>query len=77
MTLIQRQTRIVRALENVYRRKWQNPGQRSRAVRLLAEFNAKRMAFAGYTPQEAKDSFEQCRDMAMLSISAESSLVQQ
>jgi len=47
MTLIQRQTRFVRALENVYRRKWQNPGQRSRAVRLLAEFNAKRMVMCG------------------------------
>ncbi|MFY9184425.1 MAG: hypothetical protein WBJ45_08230 [Limnohabitans sp.] len=70
MTLIQRQTRIVRVLENVYRRKWQNPGQRSRAVRLLAEFNAKRMAFAGYTADEARASFKQCMDMAMLNINS-------
>lgn len=69
MTLIQRQTKIVNALENIYRRKWQNPGQRSKAVRLLMEFNNKRMAFAGYTGQEAKDSFRQCIDMAQLNVS--------
>lgn len=70
MTLIQRQTRVVRALEGVYRRQWQNPGQRSRAVRLVAGFNAKRMAFAGYTADEARASFKQCMDMAMLNINA-------
>lgn len=70
MTLIQRQTRIVRALERLYRRQWQNPGQRSKAVRLLAEFNAKRMAFAGYSAIEARASFKQCMDMAQLNINA-------
>ena len=69
MTLIQRQTKIVNALENLYRRKWQNPGLRSKAVRLLMDFNNKRMVFAGYTTQEAKDSFRQCADMAQLNVS--------
>lgn len=77
MTLIQRQARIVRALENVYRRKWQNPGQRSRAVRLLAEFNAKRMTFAGYTADDARASFKQCADMARLNSMCGPSLAQQ
>ncbi len=70
MTLIQRQTKIVSVLENIYRRKWQNPGQRSKAVRLLAEFNAKRMAFAGYTADDARASFKQCMDIAMLNINS-------
>jgi hypothetical protein len=69
MTLSQRQTKIVNALENIYRRRWQNPGQRSKAVRLVMEFNNKRMSFAGYTAQEAKDSFRQCADMAQLNVS--------
>ncbi|PUE09024.1 hypothetical protein B9Z51_08825 [Limnohabitans sp. T6-5] len=60
----------MRALENVYRRRWQNPGQRSRAVRLLAEFNAKRMTFAGYAADEARASFVQCVDMAVLNINS-------
>ncbi|MFC7460783.1 hypothetical protein [Hydrogenophaga defluvii] len=71
MSLIQRQDGIVRVLENLYRRKWQNPGRRSRAVRKVAEFNTKRMVFAGYTPDEAKASFRQCVDMAVLNLNAE------
>lgn len=71
MTLVQYQTRIVRALENIYRRKWQNPGLRSKAVRLVGEFNNRRMAFAGYSPAEACDSFSQCVDMARLNVDFE------
>lgn len=77
MTLIKRQDLMVRAIERVLRRQWQNPGQRSRATRLLAEFNAKRMAFAGYTKDEARASFSQCADMARLNVSFESSFAQQ
>jgi hypothetical protein len=68
MTLIQRQTKITAALENIYRRKVQNPGIRSAAVRRLMVFNTKRMTFAGYTEQEAKDSFRQCCDVAELNV---------
>lgn len=71
MTLIQRQDGIVRLLENLYRRKWQNPGLRSRAVRLVGEFNTKRMVFAGYTPAQAKESFRQCVDIAILNLTCE------
>lgn len=68
MTLIQRQDIIVRAIERILLRKWQNPGQRSGAMYRLGLFNAKRMAFAGYTTAEAKESFNQCADMARLNI---------
>ncbi len=77
MTLIQRQDRIVRDIERIYRRAWQNPGQRSKAVRLLMEFNTKRMAFAGYSAIEARASFNQCADMARLNSMCGPSLAQQ
>lgn len=77
MTLIQRQDRITRALENIYRRKWQNPGQRSGAVYRMGLFNAKRMAFAGYSKDEAKASFAQCVDMAQINVSFERSFAPQ
>lgn len=77
MTLFQRQTRIVCALERIYRRQWQNPGQRSKAVRLLGEFNAKRMAFAGYTADEARASFRQCIEVARVNVAFELSFAQQ
>lgn len=70
MTLIQRQNKIVGVLEKLYRRKWQNPGARGKAVRLLGEFNAKRMAFAGYSAAEAKASFMQCIDVAKLNVNS-------
>lgn len=71
LTLIQRQNIIVRALERIYRRKWQNPGRRGKYIRMLGEFNAKRMDFAGYTAEEAKDSFKQCMDMAKINVAFE------
>lgn len=69
MTLIQRQDFIVRAIERILLRKWQNPGARSGAMYRLGLFNAKRMAFAGYTAAEAKESFNQCADIARLNVS--------
>lgn len=73
MTLIKRQSIIMRTLERIYLRAWRNPGLRSRAVRRLMEFNTKRMTFAGYTADEAIDSFRQCCDMARLNVDFEKS----
>lgn len=72
MTLIQRQAPFVRVLERIYGAKFGRPEHRSRAVRALMAFNAKRMEFAGYSRQEADDSFRQCIDIARLNVGAAS-----
>lgn len=66
MTFIQRQNAIVAVIQKLYRKQWANPGLRSKAINKLAEFNEKRMKFAGYSAKEAKASFLQCSDIALL-----------
>ncbi len=68
MKLIKRQDIIVSVATKLENTKFQNPGLKSRAVRKLMEFNAKRMQFAGYTKDEATESFRQCMDMARLNL---------